>query len=62
MLKKEKLYRFFLFISLNEFMSFVVSIWARTFPLNGMRSQLKERSCLFLIRKQQLTSYMLRVL
>ena len=24
------------------------------FPLNGMRSQLKERLCLFLIRKQQL--------
>ena len=32
------------------------------FPLNGMRSQLKERLCLFLIRKQQLISYMLRVL
>ena len=29
MLKKEKLYRFF-FISLNEFLSFAVSIWART--------------------------------
>ena len=27
------------------------------FPLNGMQSQLKERLCLFLIRKQQLISY-----
>ena len=32
------------------------------FPLNGMRSQLRERLCLFLIRKQQLISYMLGVL